>query len=91
MSATAILRHPQLKRNRARSVQSSNIIEPVAILNGFNCDVGIAGSPLDSWYALQVRQAIGVSRVCGSQMITPIVARLLRDPFDRPGWLVELK
>ena len=25
------------------------------------------------------------------QMITPMVARLVRDPFDREGWLFELK
>jgi hypothetical protein len=24
-------------------------------------------------------------------MITPMVARLVRDPFDRQGWLFELK
>jgi bifunctional non-homologous end joining protein LigD len=24
-------------------------------------------------------------------MITPMVARLVRDPFDREGWLFELK
>jgi bifunctional non-homologous end joining protein LigD len=24
-------------------------------------------------------------------MITPMVARLVRHPFDRPGWLFELK
>jgi hypothetical protein len=24
-------------------------------------------------------------------MITPMVARLVRDPFDRDGWLFELK
>jgi len=24
-------------------------------------------------------------------MITPMVARLVRDPFDRPGWFFELK
>jgi ATP-dependent DNA ligase len=24
-------------------------------------------------------------------MITPIVARLVRDPFDRDGWLFELQ
>jgi len=24
-------------------------------------------------------------------MITPRVARLVRDPFDRPGWVFELK
>jgi ATP-dependent DNA ligase len=27
----------------------------------------------------------------GDQMITPMVARLALDPFDRKGWLFEIK
>ena len=26
-----------------------------------------------------------------NQMITPMVARLVRDPFDREGWLFEVE
>ena len=31
------------------------------------------------------------SEVSDAGMITPMVARLVRDPFDREGWLFELK
>ena len=36
------------------------------------------------------RQA-SLSDTPDKQMITPMVARLVREPFDREGWLFELK
>ena len=32
-----------------------------------------------------------IAEVSGKVMITPMIAKLVRDPFDHEGWLFELK